>query len=161
VVVVGGEADLVDELIQEFRATANQDDAFDAVAAQRLGVSDTDLRCLNIIENSRGLTAGELAARSGLTAGAVTGVVDRLEQHGYARRIPDPTDRRRVRVEVTPAFYGAAARIWGPLAADWEATLGARFASDELELITSFLRSAGELGRRHLDRLREAPPERT
>src|SRR5579872_4168217 len=96
---------LVDELIQEFRATANQDDAFDAVAAQRLGVSDTDLRCLNIIENSRGLTAGELAAQSGLTAGAVTGVVDRLEQHGYARRLPDPTDRRRVRVEVTPAFY--------------------------------------------------------
>ena len=144
---------LIDELIQEFRATANQDDAFDTVAAARLGVSDTDMRCLNIIENSRGISAGELAAGSGLTAGAVTGVIDRLEQHGYARRLPDPSDRRRVRVEVTPSFYRAAEQIWGPLAADWQQTLASRFASGELELIISFLRSAGELGRRHLERL--------
>lgn len=148
---------LIDELIQEFRATANQDDAFDAVAAARLGVSDTDMRCLNIIENSCGITAGELAAGSGLTAGAVTGVIDRLEKHGYARRVPDPDDRRRVRVEVTQAFYRAAERIWGPVAADWQATLSEHFACDELELIISFLRSAGELGRRHLERLREEP----
>ncbi len=145
---------LIDELIQEFRATTNQDDAFDTLAATRLGVSDTDMRCLNIIENSRGITAGELAARSGLTAGAVTGVVDRLEKHGYARRVPDPSDRRRVRVEITQGFYRAAERIWGPVAADWQETLASRFASDELELIIGFLRSAGELGRRHLDRLR-------
>jgi DNA-binding MarR family transcriptional regulator len=147
---------LIDELIQEFRTTANQDDAFDSVAAERLGVSDTDMRCLNIIENGRGITAGELAARSGLTAGAVTGVVDRLERHGYARRAPDPADRRRVRVEVTQAFYRAADRIWGPVASDWHSTLSESFASDELELIITFLRSAGELGRRHLQRLREA-----
>jgi DNA-binding MarR family transcriptional regulator len=145
---------LIDQLIQEFRATANQDDAFDTVAAARLGVSDTDMRCLNIIENSRGITAGELAAGSGLTAGAVTGVIDRLERHGYARRVPDPADRRRVRVEVTPAFYRSAERIWGPVAADWQATLAERFGSDELELIIAFLRSAGELGQRHLERLR-------
>lgn len=147
---------LIDELIQEFRATANQDDAFDAVAATRLGVSDTDMRCLNIVENSRGITAGELAVRSGLTAGAVTGVIDRLEAHGYARRVPDPADRRRVRVEVTQGFYRAAERIWGPLAADWQATLSDRFASDEIELIIAFLRATGELGRRHLERLRDA-----
>ena len=147
---------LIDELIQEFRATSNQDDAFDAVAAQRLGVSDTDMRCLNIIENSRGITAGELAARAGLTAGAVTGVIDRLEGHGYARRVPDSSDRRRVRIEVTQVFYRAAERIWGPVAADWQMTLSEQFASDELELIITFLRSTGELGRRHLERLREA-----
>lgn len=147
---------LIDELIQEFRATANQDDAFDAVAAARLGVGDTDMRCLNIIENSRGITAGELAASSGLTPGAVTGVIDRLEKRGYARRVPDASDRRRVRVEVTQAFYGAAERIWGPVAADWQATLSERFASDEIELIIAFLRAAGELGRSHLERLRSA-----
>jgi DNA-binding MarR family transcriptional regulator len=86
----------------------------------------------------------------------VTGVIDRLETHGYARRVPDPSDRRRVRVEVTQGFYRAAERIWGPLAADWQTTLSERFASDEIELIIAFLRSAGELGRRHLERLREA-----
>src|SRR5580704_5335236 len=133
---------LIDDLIQEFRATGNQDDAFDAIAAERLGVSDTDLRCLNIIENARGITAGELASRAGLTPGAVTGVIDRLERHGYARRLPDPADRRRVRIEVTQAFYRAAERIWGPMASDWHAVLSEQFSGDELQLIISFLRSS-------------------
>ena len=86
--------------------SGNLDDAFDNLAAERLGVNETDLHCLNIIENSGGLTAGELAAQAGLTNGAVTGVIDRLEKAGFARRVPDPADRRRVNVEVTPAFYG-------------------------------------------------------
>lgn len=147
---------LVEELIREFRVGGNQDDAFDSLAAQRLGVSEADLRCLNIIENSGGLGAGELAARSGLTAGAVTGVIDRLERLGYARRVFDPADRRRVRVEVTPAFYTRAESIWGPVAADWGAMLTKRFTGEELERIIAFLRATNEVGRRHLDRLRDA-----
>ena len=146
--------ELIEELIREFRVSGNQDDVFDSLAAERLGVSETDLRCLNIIENSRGLSAGKLAARAGLTAGAVTGVIDRLEKVGYARRIPDPADRRRVRVEVTPAFYRSAQGVWGPVAADWHSTLSKRFTTEELERVTAFLRATNELGRRHLDRLR-------
>jgi DNA-binding MarR family transcriptional regulator len=148
--------ELVGEVIREFRVSGNQDDAFDSLAAQRLGVSETDLRCLNIIENSGGLSAGELAAQSGLTGGAVTGVIDRLEHAGYARRVSDRADRRRVRVEVTPAFYECAERIWGPLAADWHSTLSERFTMAELERITAFLRATNEVGRRHLDRLDKA-----
>jgi DNA-binding MarR family transcriptional regulator len=149
--------ELVAELIREFRVSGNQDDAFDSLAAERLGVSETDLRCLNIIENSRGLNAGELATQAGLTAGAVTGVIDRLEKSGYARRVPDPADRRRVRVEVTAAFYRSAETIWGPMAADWNATLSERFTMDELERITAFLRAVNAVGRQHLDRLRTQP----
>jgi DNA-binding MarR family transcriptional regulator len=147
--------ELVDELIREFRVSGNQDNAFDNLAAERLGVNDTDLHCLNIIETSGGLTAGELAARSGLTNGAITGVLDRLEKAGFARRVGDPADRRRVNVEVTPAFYNRAERIWGPMAADWQSTLGNRFTADELRRIADFLRATAEIGRRQLDRLRE------
>ena len=149
--------ELVEELIREFRVSGNQDDAFDSLAAERLGVSETDLRCLNIIENSRGLSAGELATQAGLTAGAVTGVIDRLEKSAYARRVPDPADRRRVRVEVTEAFYRSAERIWGPVAADWQAMLSERFTIDELRRITAFLVMTNEIGRRHLDRLLKQP----
>jgi DNA-binding MarR family transcriptional regulator len=145
---------LVDELIREFRVSGNQDDAFDSLAAARLGVSEADLRCLNIIENGRGLTAGELARQAGLTAGAVTGVIDRLERAGFARRISDSADRRRVRVEVTQAFYRSAERIWGPLAEDWRATLTKRFTLEELDLIIACLRATNQLGGRHLERLR-------
>jgi len=149
--------ELVDRLIREFRTSGNQDDAFDALAAERLGVSESDLRCLNIVENAGGISAGELAAQAGLTAGAVTGVIDRLERAGYARRVPDPSDRRRVTVEVTPAFYKAADRIWGPMAAEWHSLLARRFTIEELERIAAFLRATNELGRRHMDRLRHTP----
>ncbi len=101
------------------------------------------------------MSAGELAARSGLTGGAVTGVIDRLEKVGLARRVADPDDRRRVRVEVTTAFYAAAESIWGPLAADWHATLAERFTAGELGRIIDFLRTTNEVSRRHLDRLRD------
>jgi len=147
--------ELTEDLIREFRVSGNQDDAFDSLAAERLGASETDLRCLNIIENSGGLSAGQLATQAGLTAGAVTGVIDRLEKVAYARRVPDPADRRRVRLEVTPAFYRSAERIWGPMAADWHSMLSKRFTMEALEQITAFLRATNEVGRRHLDRLRQ------
>ena len=144
----------VGELIREFRDSGNLDDAFDNLAAQRLGVSETDLHCLNIIENAGGVTAGELAAQSGLTTGAVTGVIDRLEKKGFARRVADPADRRRVKVEVTKSFYSRAERIWGPVAAEWASSLE-RFSSSQLEDFHDILRATNEITRRHLDRLRE------
>jgi DNA-binding MarR family transcriptional regulator len=146
---------LIGELISEFRTAGNQDSAFDNLAAERLGLNRTDLHAINTIENSGGLTAGELAAATGLTTGAVTGVIDRLERAGYARRVPDPADRRRVRVEVTPKFYARADKIWGPMAADWTSRLGRRFSAEELERVTEFLRSTNELSREHIERLRE------
>jgi DNA-binding MarR family transcriptional regulator len=147
--------DLIDELIREFRAAGNQDTAFDNLAAERLGLNRTDLHAINIIENSGGLTAGELAKAAGLTTGAVTGVIDRLERAGYARRGADPSDRRRVKVEVTPKFYARADKIWGPAAADWASRLSERFTGEELERVTEFLRIANELSRQHVERLRE------
>jgi DNA-binding MarR family transcriptional regulator len=148
---------LIGELIREFRVSGNQDDTFDSLAAGRLGVSETDLRCLNIIENAGGLSAGDLAAQSGLTGGAITGVIDRLEKVGFARRVVDPSDRRRVLVEVTPAFYKATESIWGPVAADWQTALSKHFTKDELERIFDFLRITNEVGRRHIERLARGP----
>lgn len=144
---------LIEELIAAFRLSGNQDDAIDNLAAEHLGVNRTDLHCLNAIENGGGLTAGQLAAEAGLTTGAVTGVIDRLEQAGYARRVPDPDDRRRVKVQVTPEFYARAATVWGPIRADWEAVLSSHFTAAELARITDFLRLTNDVGKRHLERL--------
>jgi len=152
--MVGVEAELVDELVSAFRASGNQDAAFDGLAARRLGVNATDLLCLNAVENAGRLTAGELAREAGLTTGAVTGVVDRLERAGLARRVPDPDDRRRVSIEVTPKFYDRAGEIWGPLKADWDATLSRRFTGPELERMIELLQATTDVGRRHVERLR-------
>ena len=150
--------ELIAELISEYRVAGNQDSAFDNLAADRLGLNRTDLHAINIIENSGGLTAGELAREAGLTTGAVTGVIDRLERAGYARRVSDPTDRRRVKLEVTPKFYARADRIWGPMAADWASRLGGRFTAEELERVIDFLCTTNELSREHLERLRKMKP---
>jgi len=147
--------ELIGELISEFRISGNQDSAFDNLAAERLGLNRTDLHAVNIIENSGGLTAGELATEAGLTSGAVTGVIDRLERAGYARRVADPDDRRRVKLEVTPKFYARAEKIWGPVAADWAARLGNRFTAEELERVIEFLQTTNELGREHMERLKK------
>jgi DNA-binding MarR family transcriptional regulator len=146
--------ELILRLIAAFRDVGNQDGAIEDLAAARLGIGPVDMRCLNVIQNAGGLTAGELAREVGVTTGAVTGALDRLERAGYARREPDPDDRRRVRIVVTDEFMERAALIWGPLAADWQGGLG-RFTVAELETIAAFLKMSGEIGARHVERLAE------
>jgi DNA-binding MarR family transcriptional regulator len=147
---------LVGRLIAAFRDAGTQDGAIEDLAAARLGISPADLRCLNAIENGHGrLTAGELAREVGVTTGAVTGTLDRLESAGYAERRVDPADRRRVRLTVTPYFLERAESIWGPLAADWQRRIGARFTAAELATIVEFLELTGEIGGEHRDRLAE------
>ena len=143
----------VDELVAEFRVSGNQDSAFDNVAAQRLGVNLTDLHCLNIVESRGGLTAGELATAAGLTTGAITGVIDRLERAGYARRVRDSRDRRKISLEVTPQFYERADEIWGPLKRDWDALLTSRFTAQQLDSVIAFLRLTTEVSKQHLARI--------
>lgn len=145
--------ELIGELITRYRVAANRDVAVDKLAAARLGVSVTDLHCLNIAESRSGVTAGELAAQSGLTTGAVTAVIDRLERAGFVRRVRDERDRRKVIVEVTPAFYERADAIWGPVAAEWRRVLADRFDPAELATIVAFLTQVEELGERHAERL--------
>jgi DNA-binding MarR family transcriptional regulator len=147
-------SDRIAALITAYRANTSQDGAFDALAAERLGISVGDLRCLDIIQRRGGLTAGELAAESGLTTGAITGVLDRLERAGLARRVRDPADRRKVGVEVTERHYEESGQIWGPLMEDWQKLLTSRFTAAELATITDFLESATALGSRHAERVR-------
>jgi DNA-binding MarR family transcriptional regulator len=68
-----------------------------AAVADRLGLNITDHKALDFACRGGGtVTAGELAELTGLTSGAITGVIDRLEKAGFARRERDPNDRRRI-----------------------------------------------------------------
>ncbi|MFE6612769.1 MarR family transcriptional regulator [Amycolatopsis sp. NPDC057786] len=71
--------------------------------AERMGLSATDHQVLELAGQSPGpLTAGRIAELTGLSTGAVTGVMDRLEKAGLARRVRDTADRRKVLIEVVP-----------------------------------------------------------
>lgn len=65
-------------------------------ASDALSLVPTDLVCMCLLQLNGSVTPGWLAEMTGLTTGAVTGMIDRLERAGYVRREPDPEDRRRV-----------------------------------------------------------------
>jgi len=66
------------------------------LAAEALGLAPTDLVGMCLLQLHGPATPGWLAEMTGLSTGAVTGLVDRLERAGYASRAQDPQDRRRV-----------------------------------------------------------------
>jgi len=116
---------------------------------------DTDLRCLDIVCRAGPITAGELAERTGLTTGAITGVIDRLENAGFVRRAKDPTDRRRVVIE---PFTDKMEREIAPLfesIARLMADLCARYSTRELAVVRDFIASVHQGAYEQIQKLRE------
>lgn len=112
---------------------------FDERLSEFLGINNTDGRCLDIIERLGRVSAGQLANHAGLTTGAVTAVVDRLEAAGYATRIRDPLDRRKIWVEATPHLRELVGTIFGVY--DLVGPLMMRhFTEEQLEGILAFMR---------------------
>lgn len=145
---------LLAELFTEIQREQELVQAFDTAAADGLGIHLTDLRCLGVLDRRGGLAATELAREAGLTTGATTALIDRLERAGYVERTRDAADRRRVLVQLTPDARRAIGRIWGPLAEDGLA-LASRYTDDQLELVVEYLRASRELLERHVDRVRK------
>jgi DNA-binding MarR family transcriptional regulator len=150
---------LLDQLGHEVRANQRATDVVDELAGELMGVNRTDGRCLDLLEHRGRISAGELARESGLTTGAITGVIDRLERLGYAHRIPDPDDRRRVLIEATPKAREAAWELFGPLSELAEPML-AGYSDEQLELLVEFQRLGRELQERHAEWLRSRLSER-
>ena len=126
---------------------------FSHAAAERLGLNPTDLECLGSLEDGP-RSAGELATSAGLTTGAITGVIDRLERAGFARREADPADRRKVLVRATPEALTHAAPIFGPLSAATQAVLSG-YSDAELELLLGFLEKSRDATLAVLTELRQ------
>jgi DNA-binding MarR family transcriptional regulator len=75
---------------------------FHEAVARKLGISGTEWKCLDLLARNGAITAKHLAEMSGLTTGAITGIVDRLEETGYVRREDNPHDRRSVIIKPLP-----------------------------------------------------------
>ena len=92
----------VEGVVRALRRVNFQGSIFGQSVAIRLGLSESDIDALELLIDTGAATAGKLSEVMGMTTGAVTRVIDRLEQAGYVRRTTDPADRRRVVVEVVP-----------------------------------------------------------
>lgn len=121
------------------------------------GINCTDLECLGAIEVGGVATAGDLASATGLSTGAITGVIDRLERAGYVRREADPADRRRVLVRAEPRA-AEITELYEPMLAEMHALWG-DYAARDIAVVLDFLARSRQLAERHLGRLERRSEE--
>ena len=93
--------DVIQAINQKFREISTETIMFHQAVADVLGLHITDHKGLDLIYRYGPMPAGRLAELTGLTTGAVTGIIDRLEKAGYVRRVNDPKDRRKTIIEPT------------------------------------------------------------
>src|SRR5919204_2359216 len=152
---------LLQELIGVNRAYQTAVEKMDEAFCKLLGVNRTDGRCLDVIDQRPGLTAGELAEAVGLSPGAVTTVLDRLEGRGFVTRTRHPNDRRRVKVQMTPEANRLAWEAYGPLG-EMGGPLIAELSDEEVRAIIRFARAGAEINERRaseiLSEAAAAPP---
>ena len=143
----------VESVVRALRRVNFQGSIFGQTVAIRLGLSESDIDALELLIDTGASTAGRLAELMGLTTGAVTRVIDRLEQAGYVRRESDPSDRRRVVVEVVPERVATIESLLTSLerAAAQEVE---RYSADQLALINDFLARMADLTQTEAARLR-------
>lgn len=130
---------------------------FHQAVADRLGLNITDHKCLDFVLLNGPLTAGELATMTGMTTGAITAAIDRLEGAGFVKRADDPNDRRRVLVRAVPKNLGPARKLFEPFAALLDEMTG-RYSDAELVAIVDFMTRSCEILHRSTVALRDESP---
>jgi DNA-binding MarR family transcriptional regulator len=147
---------LLEALHMAFRQMSGGSVMFHQAVADRLGLHVTDHKCADLIMRNGSMTAGALAGLTGLTTGAITGVVDRLESVGLVRRAPDPNDRRRVMIEIVEHskrkdevhnLFSGIARATSELLE--------RYSDEELAFILDFVERCNALSHAETIKLRQ------
>ena len=145
--------ELVETVTDEGRRSSTRSLLLHAVIADKLGLNPSDHKCFDVIRNqSELLTAGRLAELTGLSTGAITGVIDRLENAGLVARDQDPSDRRRVVIRCTPERAPDLRPFFAPLR---EAMMKfcSKYSTRDLEVILSFMRGTGDVMEEQVRRL--------
>lgn len=148
--------DLASEVATEIALLQHATAVVDEAAATVLGLNPTDLRCLGRLFLGP-KTAGQLAAECGLSRGAMTTAIDRLERAGYVQRVRGTSDRRQVTVEMTRRAHDLTETIWGPIGRAGMAQL-AEYSDEQLLFLRDFLARGRALQEREAERIRRMIP---
>ncbi len=111
--------------------------------ADFMGVHLTDQECIDLLDWTGPLAAGAIGTHLGLSSGAVTGLIDRLEAAGWVRRERDPQDRRRVVVHLSAERGGVLWPVYQPLAEAID-TYRDRLDARDLRIVVEFLEFANQ-----------------
>jgi len=149
--------ELIATLMRAMRQSSAQGVLFSHAVAAHAGIASSDLECLDIILLAGRATAGDLAKATGLTTGAMTGVLDRLEQAGFVQRQRDTTDRRKVWITALPETERRIAPLFHALAAAIDAVL-ADYDTATLAIMLEFYHRARQVLVRETEKLQAASP---
>jgi len=150
-------SEILKQLDETLRKVGAQSVLLSDTVARIVGLNSTDLECLDLLDMAGATTAGHLAERAGLTTGAMTAVIDRLERAGYVRRLRDPQDRRCVRVEALPGRFKQITAMYKRLAEPM-ARLHERYTDRQLSLVVDYLTRALTLAAEHVAWLQTERP---
>ncbi len=131
--------ELMSELSQSVQRSGTLTVIHTNAIADKIGLSATEFEAVDIITNNQPVSAGQLATFCGLTTGAVTGLVDRLERAGFVRRKSDPDDRRRVLLEhvQVPQIESKVRQLYQPIAVAYETLLN-KYTPEQLEFLLEY-----------------------
>ena len=146
--------ELLNRLWDLGRITSTQTVFLHQAIAQSVGLNATDTKCIDLILShpDGSMTAGSLSGMTGLTTGAITHILDRLEKRQFIQRVRDTRDRRKVLIRVCPDSLE-------PLIPKYEGigkaymSLAERYGDKELQLICDYLERASEVSKRELTNL--------
>ena len=144
----------IDSVIRSLRNVNIERSFLGQTVAIRFGLVESDVEALELLIDTGAATAGRLSELMGLTTGAVTRVIDRLEQAGYVRRVPDPADRRRVVIELIPEKMAAVEATMSRYG-DKSASELKDYSDAELAVINDFLTRMAEVTRDEANALRD------
>ncbi len=150
--MIAARARLIEQILDHIQLLGTEVDRLSGAAAVFIGLNRTDLRALQVLRTSGGMTAGDLARSLQVTSGATTRVIDSLVAAGHARREADPTDRRRVLIKLSPAAERIVDRSFEQLREQARLLLES-YQDEELETVARFLADVRSLIRAHARRL--------
>jgi DNA-binding MarR family transcriptional regulator len=128
----------IEALSREMRLMSSFDALFSQAVAERIGMHSTDIETMDLLNTLGPMTAGELSRRTGLSSGATTRLIDRLEHAGMVRRGPDATDRRRVIIEPAHENLDELAVLFDPMSRGIVKLLSS-YSVEQLDLFLEFI----------------------
>jgi DNA-binding MarR family transcriptional regulator len=144
--------DLLAQVLAEAPRNGAASVRLNVAVAHQLGIAQADLQCMGLLAEGPSAPT-QLAAALGLTTGAMTKVLDRLEAAGYITRSHDPADRRRIIITADPASLASLAAHYDGMGERIRAYLSGRTTA-ELEVILAFMRAGEQAADEELAQIR-------
>jgi DNA-binding MarR family transcriptional regulator len=143
---------LIAELMMGVRKLTRSSLMLQYAIAEKMKLNATDAECIDFLMEMGPSTAGDLAKATRLTTGAITNVIDRLENAGFVKRGKDPQDRRKVIIRYNPKKHQKTKRLYDAMAADVH-QLFSGYNESKLQALLQYSESLTAIFQKHTEEI--------